>query len=45
MIQIGDRRLELKDFEKLLFEKSSVSLNKVTLDKVAICHEFLKDFG
>ena len=35
MIQIGDRRLELKDFEKLLFEKSSVSLNKVTLDKVA----------
>ena len=45
MIQIGDRRLELKDFEKLLFEKSSVSLNKVTLDKVAICHEFLKDFA
>lgn len=45
MINIGDRRLVLKDFEKLLFENTKVALNKNTLKKVEACHQFLKEFA
>jgi histidine ammonia-lyase len=45
MVRIGDRRLVLKDFEKVLFNNKKVTLNESTLKKVEECHQFLKEFA
>jgi len=45
MIRIGDRKLVLQDFEKVLFDKKEVTLNKSALDKVDECYQFLKKFA
>ena len=45
MTIVGDRRLTLADFEKVVLDKNNVSLNQKALDKVDACHEFLKKFA
>jgi len=45
MIQIGERRLVLNDFEKVLFEGEEVALNEKALEKVEACYQFLQEFA
>lgn len=45
MVRIGDRRLVLQDFEKVLFEKENVILDANALQKVEECYQFLKKFA
>lgn len=45
MVRIGDRRLVLRDFEKVLFNKEEVTLDSNALQKVEECYQFLKKFA
>ena len=45
MVRIGDRRLVLQDFEKVLYDKEQVTLDEGALKKVEECYLFLKDFA
>ncbi len=45
MIIVGDRRLILSDFEKILFEQKNIKLNTEALQKVDACYHFLKKFA
>lgn len=45
MVRIGDRRLVLQDFEKVLFDKAQVTLDNKALQKVDKCYQFLKTFA
>lgn len=45
MIAVGDKRLELRDFERVVLNNERVELNPQALEKVEACHDFLKDFA
>lgn len=45
MVRIGDRRLVLRDFEKVLFGKEEVILDEQALQKVEECYQFLQKFA
>lgn len=45
MVKVGDRQLVLRDFEKVLFDKEEITLDKKALQKVEDCYHFLKDFA
>lgn len=45
MVRIGDRRLVLRDFEKVLFNQEEVTLDANALQKVEECYQFLKKFA
>ncbi|BDS15628.1 HAL/PAL/TAL family ammonia-lyase [Aureispira anguillae] len=45
MVKVGDRRLVLRDFEKVLFDKEEITLDKNALQEVENCHQFLKEFA
>lgn len=45
MITVGDKRLKLYDFERIVLNNECVELNPQTLAKVEACHNFLKDFA
>ena len=45
MVKIGNRRLVLQDFEKVLFQKEEVILDQEALEAVEKCYEFLKTFA
>lgn len=45
MITVGNKRLELQDFERVVLKQEHVELNPQALEKVEACHNFLKDFA
>lgn len=45
MITVGDKRLELQDFERVVLNNERVKLNPQALKKVEACYDFLKDFA
>lgn len=44
MIRIGNRILELSDFEAILYDKKLIEVDETALQEVASCHNFLSDF-
>ncbi len=45
MTTVGDKRLRLQDFERVVLNNERVELNPQALEKVEACHDFLKDFA